>query len=215
MSIQNIVWDWNGTIVNDAQVFVDTMNFLLASESLPLTHLQDYRQNFVFPVEQYWKHLGFSLNTKEFNKKNSLFIKQYQKNMFVPLLHPGIKKLIGLLNAEKIRQFVLSASENSLLQQSIKHYKLTSLFVDCFGVKNLNAKGKELLGKKLFKKHFLNNKKTLLIGDTEYDARVADALGCPVVLVSYGHINHNRLSKTNKTVVASVKELSDFIFSNQ
>ena len=29
MLIKNIIWDWNGTIVNDAPLFANTMNVLL------------------------------------------------------------------------------------------------------------------------------------------------------------------------------------------
>jgi len=213
--IHNIVWDWNGTLVDDAWVFVKTMNHLLQKTNLPPTSLEDYKKNFCFPVEAYWKKIGFSLTEDEFNKKNAFFITQYQKRMFLPLLHPGIKKLLFSLNRKKIQQFVLSASEHSLLQKSIEHYGLKSLFIDCLGVNNLNAKGKESVGKKLLNKHNLNNKHTLFIGDTEYDVRVGEALGCRVVLVSFGHISHTRLLKTKKPVFSCIKELSSFLLSNQ
>ena len=31
-----VVWDWNGTIVDDAQLFVDIMNLFLIEQHLPL-----------------------------------------------------------------------------------------------------------------------------------------------------------------------------------
>jgi len=37
MKIKNIIWDWNGTIVDDAWVFVEIMNRVLKREGLPLT----------------------------------------------------------------------------------------------------------------------------------------------------------------------------------
>ena len=67
----------------------------------------------------------------------------------------------------------------------------------------------------LLSKHNLSPKETLLIGDTEYDCRVADSLGCAVFLVSYGHINGTRLSQTGKPVVSSVKELEEYLSFNQ
>ena len=56
---------------------------------------------------------------------------------------------------------------------------------------------------------------TLFIGDTEYDYKVASSLGCEVVLVSHGHINHSRLLQTGETVVRSVKELKEYFKLNQ
>ena len=44
------VWDWNGTIVDDAQLFVDIMNLFLKEQRLPLIDVEVYRENFEFPI---------------------------------------------------------------------------------------------------------------------------------------------------------------------
>ena len=43
---KNIIWDWNGTLVDDAWVFVDIMNRFLKKMNLPIISLEDYQQNF-------------------------------------------------------------------------------------------------------------------------------------------------------------------------
>ena len=135
--------------------------------------------------------------------------------MFLPSLHRGVNSLFISLNKKKIKQFVLSASENGLLQKSIQHYKLDGVFRGVYGVNNLNATGKESLGAFLCSKYKLVPSETLLIGDTEYDCRVAEFLGCRIVLVAHGHINQTRLIKTGSPVVLSVKELIKFLGVNQ
>jgi len=45
-----VVWDWNGTLVDDAFIFVDIMNGYLSEFSLPPISLSDYKNNFCFPV---------------------------------------------------------------------------------------------------------------------------------------------------------------------
>ena len=37
-----VVWDWNGTLVDDAFIFVDIMNGYLSEFSLPPISLSDY-----------------------------------------------------------------------------------------------------------------------------------------------------------------------------
>ena len=69
MVIKNIIWDWNGTIVDDAWVFVAIMNSLLKKGGLPQTDLQYYRKNFCFPIQDYWKGLGFKFTEKSLQKK--------------------------------------------------------------------------------------------------------------------------------------------------
>ena len=69
----SIIWDWNGTLVDDAPVFINIMNFFLSQRNLPLITLEDYRRSFVFPVKNYYKNLGF-----DFSKESFLFPKSAQ-----------------------------------------------------------------------------------------------------------------------------------------
>ena len=210
--IKNIVWDWNGTIVNDAVLFVDIMNGLLKERGLPLTTLNFYKKNFCFPIEKYWRSLGFSFTPEEFVVLNDFFISKYKERMFEPLLHKGIVDLFLLMQKKK-KQFVLSASENGLLNSSINFYKLNKFFSGCLGVDNLNAQGKIALGKKLFKQYGLKSEETLFVGDTEHDKEVADYLGSQIILIAHGHVSFQKLKKTNALVVRSVSELKKFFFS--
>ena len=127
MKYKNILWDWNGTIVNDAPLFVETMNVLLKQKGLPSICLADYKKTFCFPIEKYWRALGFRFNKKTFAKLNKQFISLYKKRMFSPLLQPGIVSVFKELQSLKIRQFVLSASEDLLLQQAIVYYQCFQL----------------------------------------------------------------------------------------
>ena len=214
MKIKNIIWDWNGTVVDDAWVFVDIMNSVLKREGLPLTSLREYKKNFCFPIQKYWQNLGFKFNQKEFIVLNRDFIEKYQSKLFFPKLHVGMLDLLFSIKKQAVRQFVLSASEQNLLNKSIEHYNVKGVFCDVFGVDNLNAVGKVERGRFLLKKYHLKAKETLLIGDTEYDWEVAQNLGCRIILISHGHINHKRLQKTGCLVLKNVDELNKYLLIN-
>ena len=51
--IKHIVWDWNGTLVNDAWLFVELMNEELKQRNLSLIDIEKYKEHFTFPVKQY------------------------------------------------------------------------------------------------------------------------------------------------------------------
>ena len=53
MNNTTIVWDWNGTLVDDSYIFVDIMNSYLNDFNLNPISIQDYRQHFCFPVKDY------------------------------------------------------------------------------------------------------------------------------------------------------------------
>ena len=189
------------------------MNSVLKANQLPQISLEDYKQTFCFPIQDYWRGLGFRFTNKTFNILNKLFIDEYQKKMFLPKVHDNLIDFLKKLHHQKIQQFILSASEQKILNQSIKHYNLQGLFKGVYGVDNLNAIGKQKRGEQLCINYKLKRENTLLVGDTEYDKEVAFYLGCRILLVSYGHINHQRLLKTGETVVSSVRELKSFLRS--
>ena len=59
MNPQFCVWDWNGTLLDDVQVCVDTMNAMLEKRGLPLLDTARYREIFTFPVQEYYRAAGF------------------------------------------------------------------------------------------------------------------------------------------------------------
>ena len=212
MKYKNIIWDWNGTIVDDAYLFVDIMNKTLQKHNLPLTNLTKYRSSFCFPIQKYWKKLGFMFDENSFNALNEQFIFDYSQRMFEPRLQKDIVGLFKIIKKNKLKQFILSASEQSLLNKSLEYYSLSEYFDSVVGVNNLNALGKEKMGLELILKNNLVKKETLIIGDTEYDLKVSKAIGCDCLLFSAGHFSKDRLKKLNAPVVGSLDEISLFIF---
>ena len=74
--IHHIIWDWNGTLINDAWLFVEIMNEELKDRKLPLITVKDYRKHFTFPVKKYYENLGFN-----FEKENNTTAGQYEKGL--------------------------------------------------------------------------------------------------------------------------------------
>ena len=192
--IKNIIWDWNGTIVDDAPVFVSIMNELLREYNLKTISIEDYKKCFCFPIEKYWKSLGFNLSYPEFVKINMRFIDLYRKKMFLSKLQAGCVDVIRSFDEKNFYQAILSASEKNILNHSVGFYKINSYFSSLWGVDNFNALGKQFLGKKMLESLKINPNETVLIGDTLYDYQVAQFCGFFCVLVSYGHFNKSRLT---------------------
>ena len=137
--IKHVVWDWNGTIVNDAPLFVDIMNQSLDAALLPKITLDDYKNLFVFPVVDFWRKLGFKFNDEVFNKMNRHFINNYKKKMLTPKLHNNIQRVFMHLSKLDIKQYVVSASENSILKSCVNHYQVSNYFNDVVGVEKTNT----------------------------------------------------------------------------
>ena len=59
MQYQHIIWDYNGTLLNDVNLCVEVINDMLSSRNLPLMTVDKYRELFDFPVKDYYAKTGF------------------------------------------------------------------------------------------------------------------------------------------------------------
>ena len=53
MRYKNVVWDWNGTLLDDVKISVDTINVMLERKHLGKLTVEEYRSIFGFPVKPY------------------------------------------------------------------------------------------------------------------------------------------------------------------
>ena len=57
MNYNHIVWDWNGTLLDDRWLCIEAINFVLKSREMRLVSTKEYRDLFCFPVidvSLYW-----------------------------------------------------------------------------------------------------------------------------------------------------------------
>ena len=94
---KHIIWDWNGTLLNDAWLFVDIMNDVLINRNMNTITVEKYREIFSFPVKDYYKKLGFDLNKESFHKSGMEFIKAYKKRRYEADLYPRVNTILSKL----------------------------------------------------------------------------------------------------------------------
>jgi len=204
---KHIIWDWNGTLINDAWLFVDVMNKILKEHNMNIINIKKYRKIFGFPIKNYYKKLGFDLSTKSFEKLGLKFIEEYKKRLFDAKLYPLTENVLLKLSSLKIKHHILSASHQKLLNDQIKHYDIKKYFSYVMGINNYYANNKIEEGIKLIEKLNTNVKDILFIGDTKHDYEVATMLNVDCLLISHGHHSHSRLLKTNNMTILNFDNL--------
>ena len=206
---QHIIWDWNGTLLNDVQLCADIMNNLLKVRSLPTITLEKYKEIFTFPVKDYYIKAGHDFVNESFEKIGKDFIDEYEKRKTECTLYPYAAEVLKIMHSLKIEQHLLSAYKQNNLEDIIKHFGINEYFNSVRGLDHIYADGKIELGKKLMNDISSNGKgsKVLLIGDTIHDYEVAKGLNIDCVLVSNGHQNNEKLNSLNIPVIKNLKEL--------
>ena len=209
--IKHIVWDWNGTLVNDAWLFVELMNEELKQRNLPLIDIEKYREHFIFPVKQYYKNLGFDFKKENFKEVGYNFIQKYKKRKHEPLLFEEAKKILKQISELGISQSIVSAQEHSLLQESVAHYQITNFFESINGIEHYYADSKIKVAEKNVSELGYINQDVMIIGDTAHDLEVANTLNIKCVLFSGGHYSNRRLKLTGGTIINNLADLMNFI----
>ena len=208
---KHIIWDCNGTLINDAWLFVDVMNGVLKERNMKIITLNKYREIFEFPVENYYKTLGFNLIKEPFQKCGLEFIHAYKKRRYEAKLHLKVNFVLSELLSMNINHSILSAQNQILLDDLTKHYKIRNYFTEIIGLNDYFAHSKVDKGIELMKKIEFDSKEVLFIGDTDHDFEVAQTLGTDCLLISHGHHCHSRLKKTGAPIVSSLEDIFEFI----
>lgn len=195
-----IIWDWNGTIVDDSQLAFDIYCEECDLYNLEKMSLDEYKQRFYFPVKKFYEEVG--LPSEKYEDVANRFSVVYRSKWHEIKIHPQVKEYLEKFKNKGISQFILSAYQQKELLDMVKHFNLDNYFHDIAGIEDNLANSKVERGKKLFDKHKIIPEKTLMFGDTEHDFEVAKKLGIDIILLSWGVISYEKLvEKCGKDIV--------------
>lgn len=206
-NVKLIIWDWNGTLLNDVSVCVEAMNALLSERKLPLLNESDYRDIFTFPVKNYYQQLGFDFNSEPFEVPAMQFMDLYRGKIHEAGLQEGIITLLRKMQQSGFVQVILSAMEQELLNELLGHFLIRNFFEFTYGIDNHFGGGKLERGLELMRQLNISPSECLLIGDTEHDAEVARALGCSCILFAGGHQSEKVLQATGNRIIHQYSDL--------
>lgn len=190
---RNVVWDWNGTLLDDLAAGVNTLNDMLGKRGLPLLTVQQYKERFGFPVLDFYREVGFDLEKESLHQLSVDFVETYDKYAEGVGLNPYAQEILAYIQKSGIRQYVLSALREDLLKGMLCDFHIDSRFDCVCGSDNIYAAGKIERGQRMLKMLEISPAETLMIGDTIHDAEVAEALGFDCILFAGGHNSESRL----------------------
>lgn len=198
---QHIIWDWNGTLLDDVGHAVSVMNSLLEEHELPKLERERYRKIFDFPVLRYYEALGFNFEKEAFESLCHKFVDRFMAGFANLPLIPEMKSVLMTLHQEGLSQSILSATDQPNLNSMVSHFDLNELFQFVFGIDNKFAGSKIDRGHELIRLSGIPKNETVIIGDTLHDLEVARALGIDAVLISHGHQCPTRLRPHHEMVI--------------
>lgn len=209
--VEAIVWDWNGTLLNDVHVCVDSINIMLDARNLPTLDYTSYRNVFGFPVREYYEKAGFNFFNEPFDVVAIQFIDIYREHLRRCNLFPEVFDVLGKIAMLPMPQFILSAMEQQLLEISLTEKGIPHFFSFIAGTNDHYADGKLGSAKRLQEIIVAEPNAILLVGDTIHDYEVAEEMEWQCVLIANGHQSEHRLLATGKPVLKSLAMLPAFL----
>jgi phosphoglycolate phosphatase len=210
MRFQHIIWDWNGTLLDDTQAGVNAVNGMLADRKLPPIDIPYYRDVFGFPVSEFYRKIGFNLEAEDWDAMARDFHDRFLADTTIRL-HRDAVAALECFRAAGLGQSILSASEQRILEDMLASYGVSHYFAGVFGVDNLYGHSKREIGRILLRDLSLDPASALIIGDSLHDHEVAADLGVACLLISQGHQSHARLARSGAPVLESLADVPSWL----
>jgi phosphoglycolate phosphatase len=204
---RHVIWDWNGTLLDDLDLCIDVMNGLLRRRGLPPMDRARYHAVFGFPVRDYYQRLGFDFARDSFEQLSVEFIAGYEARRRECNLQPGARATLAALQQAGVTQSILSAYREATLKEIVAHFGLTPHFIRLTGLDNIYAHSKAELGRAWVAELALPGDEILMVGDTLHDLEVAREMGVDCVLVAGGHQSAERLRRQTDRVLIDLNAL--------
>lgn len=199
MEIENIVFDFNGTILDDLDICYKLLNEMLIMSNHQPVSKDKYLHIFTFPVYDYYKKAGFNFDKEpkdDFKQLSSYFVRHYYAQFDSLQVFQDVLFFFKRYS-NKYNLYLLSATKESDLVAVSKKLDIYKYFKKVMGTKDIYASTKLGIAESYFAKNPVDFSKTMFIGDTLHDNEIAKHFNSVSVLINRGHQAKDILASGN------------------
>jgi phosphoglycolate phosphatase-like HAD superfamily hydrolase len=201
----HLVWDWNGTLLDDLSLVVSSTNEAFAAVGGRAVDADEHRRVFRRPVAEFYAEiLERAVDAEEFSKLDRIFHDAYRLGLTDMKLAADAT---AAMTSWPGTQSLLSMWFHEELVPAVETYGLAGVFTRVDGLRT--EVGGHLKAGHLAE-HLaglgLTGEQVVLIGDSLDDAAAADAVGGEAVLYTGGFTDPNRLRASGRPVADTLVE---------
>ncbi|MFF0345773.1 HAD family hydrolase [Kribbella sp. NPDC004875] len=204
----HVVWDWNGTLLNDNHAVLAAVNEVCAGFGRADLTWGEWQAAYARPMRvSYEQILERTLNEEEWAQVDKLYHERYDAILHTCELATGAHDVLRACTDSGRTQSLLSMWFHARLTPTVEHYGLTSYFTRVDGLPGDvggGSKAESLL--RHLEAQRLDPASVVLIGDVVDDAQAAQAAGTRCVLVSTGAMTVAALEATGAPVTGSIAD---------
>lgn len=202
-----MIWDWNGTILDDWKLCFDLENELLEERGMKTITKEWYLGHFSFPIKAYYRMMGYTFETESYEHVTEIFMERYNARYQTCALRSGVTAVLEKAKAKGIPQTLLSVTQQDDLIRQTERLGVAQYFTDILGQTDILGHSKIARAKAYMEANGIGPETALFIGDTDHDAEAAKTVGCKCVLLAGGHQSKAVLNRCGVPVFDTVEEL--------
>lgn len=193
MTSKHVVWDWNGTLLDDLPVVVEAVNLSMARLGMPPIDEDGYRDHFTRPVRAFYDSIfARPVTDEEWEKLNDGFHTEYFARVSGAGLTVDTLDALDAAGELGWGQSLLSMSPQDWLERVVSSKGVAERFVLIDGLSGPTGGVKAQHMEEHVQALDIHPQRVVVIGDTPDDAVAARHVGAGVVLYDGGshHLPH-------------------------
>lgn len=201
-----IIWDWNGTLLDDINASLRSVNDMLEKRGMAHIDKATYRDAIGVPIRVFYDKV-FDMSKEDYN----VIIKEYNEGYLMHLpecgLSDGAVELLEKFSLQGKKQAIVSSSNNDQLMENVEKYGVIKWFDAVLGAADYMADSKIDRAVNYLKSYNSDPSEVLVIGDLAHDAMLAEEINADCILLSTGHEKPERLVLSGVRIIDSLREI--------
>ena len=188
--ITHIIWDFNGTVLDDVNMAVAAVNDMLVTRALPSTNVEAYRDTLTMPLTEYYKTVG--IFTDDIPTLSQEFYACCEKHPELACVPKDVKDVLCAVRELGICNVLMSSLHHERLLSECARYGVDGYFSHIIGLPDRGLGSKQANAMRFLEQNGIEPKNVLFVGDLASDAQMAKAVGGECILIPRGHMSKER-----------------------
>ncbi|WOH80158.1 HAD hydrolase-like protein [Bradyrhizobium sp. BEA-2-5] len=194
-----LVFDWNGTLLDDSYALLQTTNAILTHFGHATIDMNTFREHCDVPLSLLYRRLGMSEDevTALDRDGNALFHDIYEPLADNSDLREGARRVLELAHQEAASSIIVSNHIVDPLRSQLRRLGIDDYINDVLAFENRTTQYKSMSkGERLrlyMQKNNLKPASTFIIGDMPVETDIARNLGLVSISITGGFVSESRL----------------------
>ncbi len=201
--IENVLFDWSGTISDDLERVYNTNMRLFEMWGLKTMSLEEFRRIVILPYMDFYYKFKKDISIEEVKE---LFKKEYALGEKTKPF-PSASRTLDFLKEKGVKMIILSSHTQELLEKEAREYGFEKHFLEING--SVHNKVEEI--NSIIERNGFDPKKTVYVGDMVHDINAGKEGKIGTIAITWGYDAKEKLLTAQPDfVIDDLVELKNF-----